>query len=585
MLKSLFTLLIVLPIAVFAQQNTPVKPDSNQKFIINAFNKADVYMDTGSYDSAQIWLNKIYIKLNYQKPSFFCYFVITRQAEIYYYNNLPILGMQEAKKAVRIAKLLKDSILISDALNFIGLFNLSTNNLNIAKQNFKESLLFTKQPPYNKQYYELSKPHHICGNLAETFIELKHLDSAIYYSKLSLQKATEINSYRGIATAYLDLGTAYQLKKNVDSAIRNFNRSKAIAIKSKDFDVELTCYCSLAVCALAKSNIKAAFKQLNYGFDLLKKYPQLNNFYTSKFLDIAIGIYKKFGSPNLLVNILELKSIIQTKTFTRNNVQLQSLLLIGLQNEKQIAALEIIDANNKKRLAVTKIYVLLLLLVAFLVAFIAYRYYALQELRLANLRTKISQDLHDEIGATLSGIALYSYITNQQIKNNEHNAVQHSLELIKNNATDMVAKLNDIVWAINPKQDNFMDFIYRLKEFSLQIASAKNIEISFLYNSTQLTHLKLAMQKRKNIYLICKEAINNAVKYSESSLLNIQIKLAENDLKIEIIDNGIGFLPDIVKKGNGLDNMALRAKEIKADFNIDSTTGVGTKINLTCKIP
>ncbi len=584
MLKILFTLL-VFPIAVYAQQSEPVKTYTEQKFIKHAFNKADVYMDEERYDSAQLWLNKIYIKLSYQKPSYFSYILNSRQAEVYYYNNLHKLGMQHAQKAGVIANILKDSVLIADACNFIGLFYLTNNKLLEAKKYFIKASMYCKQPPYKKNIYLLTNPHHIYANLAETYEKLNQADSSIYYSKLSLKTALAINWLRGIATAYLDLGAAYLLKNNTDSACKYFNYARIQANKSKNFDVELQTYSSLANCELAKLNFKQAYKLLDSGVVLLNKQPELNHFYASKFLDEAINICKKYGKKDLLVKTLELKSNIQSTVYNGNNTQIQSLLLMILQNEKRIFGLEITDVKNKQNLTVTKIYVLLLILVAFIIAFIAYRYYALQQLRLANLRTKISQDLHDEIGATLSGIALYSYITQDQIKNKNQIEVTKSLNLIKTNATDMVAKLNDIVWAINPNQDNFNAFIGRLKEFTLQIAPTKNIEVSFLYNPSLFNDLKLPMQHRKNIYLICKEAINNAVKYSKASLLNIHIKVTENNLTIEIKDNGIGFSPNLVKKGNGLINMAIRAKEVNADFSIDGATGIGTKIYLTCKIP
>jgi signal transduction histidine kinase len=92
------------------------------------------------------------------------------------------------------------------------------------------------------------------------------------------------------------------------------------------------------------------------------------------------------------------------------------------------------------------------------------------------------------------------------------------------------------------------------------------------------------MQKRSNIYLICKEAINNAIKYSECSNLNFALQQQDHHINISIVDDGKGF--DVLENfdGNGLKNMQSRAKEIKADLKMNSEKGKGTSINLSFKI-
>lgn len=540
-------------------------------------------MNTDHYDSAQFWLNKIYLKISYQKPSLFSYFLSSRQAEVYYYNNLHQLGLQEALKAENIANILKDSVLISDANNFIGLFYMNNGKLKEAVNYFKKGLHYSSLPTHKKQYLELSKPHHIYGNLSEAFEKMNSPDSAIFYSRQSLIKAKEIKSERGMATACLNMGCAYLSKQLIDSAEKYFILTKELSIASLDFDVELNSYSGLAISASETGKKQEAFKQLNTGFALLKEYPQLNDFYTMMFLDIAIKIYKKYTDQTLLNKTLELKSQIQTATHKRSNMQIESILSAGLQNEKTIFQLELGEYKNKQSLAATRLYVILLLFLLLIAAFVAYRYYVLQRLKVAHFRNKLSRDLHDEVGATLSGIAMYSYITKEQIKNNEPELVNNSLDVIKDNAREMIAKLNDIVWAVNPIQDNLYQLIQRLKDFTLQLAVPKAIAINFITNEG-LSTLKLSMEKRKNIYLICKEAVNNAVKYSECTSINIDVAIKEKYIYISIADNGKGFSVEMENRGNGLTNMLSRADEIKAKLEINSSPGQGTIIILKCKI-
>jgi signal transduction histidine kinase len=586
MLQRLFFIFFILPLFTSGRQTDSAitqKPLNDSTFILNAFNRADEYMNTDHYDQAQLWLNKIYQKVSYRKPSLFSYFLTTRQAEVYYYNNLHQLGLQEAFKGENIATILKDSLLIADACNFIGLFYMNNNKLKDAIKYYKRALLYTSQPPYNSKYIELSKPHHIYGNLAEAFEKSKQPDSAIFYALISVSKAKEIQSGRGMATTTLNLGSAYIAKGKADSAKKYFSLSRDYAIKSDDFDVELNSYSGLADCASAIGDKAQAFAQLELGFSLMKRYPQLNDFYSSMFLEIAIKIYRKYNEEALLLKTIELKTQIQTAVYERNNTQIQTLLLTGIQNEKTIFQLELTEAQNRQSLANTRLYVLLLLFLLLAIGFVTYRYYSKQRLKVANLRSKISQDLHDEVGATLSGISMYSYITKEQIKNQDHESVNTSLDIIKDNAGEMVAKLNDIVWAVNPVQDNAHTLAERLKEFALQHTAVKNIRLNFSADNS-LPMQKLNMEKRKNIYLICKEAINNAVKYGYCTLLQINVAVMHKHVVITIEDDGKGFLPEMAGKGNGLVNMAARAQEINAKLEIDSRPGKGTRVSLNCKI-
>lgn len=586
MLRQLhFTTLLFLLIACCKHNETFAVPEPlvNKQKILYAFEQADRFMNTDHYDSAQFWLNKIYLKISYQKPSLFSYFLSSRQAEIYYYNNLHQLGLQEALKADNIASILKDSVLIADASNFIGLFYMNNNKLKEAVNYFKKGLHYYILPTRKKQYLELSKPHHIYGNLAEVFDKMNIPDSAIFYSRQSLIKAKEIKSDRGMATACLNMGCAYLSRQLIDSAEKYFSLTKELSIASLDFDVELNSYSGLAIAATETGKREEAFKQLDIGFSLLKEYPQLNDFYTMMFLDVAIKIYKKYAAQILLNKTLELKSQIQTATYKRNNMQIESILSASLQNEKTIFNLELEEYQNKQSLANTRLYIILLLFLLLVAAFVAYRYYVLQRLKVAHFRNKLSRDLHDEVGATLSGIAMYSYITKEQIRNNESEQVNNSLDVIKDNASEMIAKLNDIVWAVNPIQDNLYQLLQRLKDFTLQLAVPKDIAINFIANEG-LSMLKLPMEKRKNIYLICKEAVNNAVKYSECTSITIQVSVKEKYIYISIADNGKGFSTEMESRGNGLKNMLSRAEEIKAKLEINSRPDQGTFVIMNCKI-
>src|SRR6478672_8999181 len=116
--------------------------NTEEKFVNKCFLIADNYMDIDQYDSAQAWLNKISDKLSLRKPSLSNYFLSSRQAEVYYYNGLQRLGLQEAERSLGIAQSLHDSLLLADAYNFLGLFYTNLDSTTKAIPYFKQGIAF-----------------------------------------------------------------------------------------------------------------------------------------------------------------------------------------------------------------------------------------------------------------------------------------------------------------------------------------------------------------------------------------------------------------------------------------------------------
>jgi signal transduction histidine kinase len=217
-----------------------------------------------------------------------------------------------------------------------------------------------------------------------------------------------------------------------------------------------------------------------------------------------------------------------------------------------------------------------------------YRYIRSKKLQNEQLvlseRLRISRELHDELGSTLSGIAMYSHLTREQIKADKPGEVEKSLSNMQQTAGTMINKLKDIVWLINPEKDSLQKLTERLEEYAEEMAMIKNIEVK-INAPAKRTALNLPVESRRDIYLFCKEAINNAFKYSNANLIELDIKEHDNK-KIEFLihDNGKGFDTATVKKGNGLLNMQQRASDINGIFSLRSAPGQGTTISLTCKI-
>lgn len=132
-------------------------------------------------------------------------------------------------------------------------------------------------------------------------------------------------------------------------------------------------------------------------------------------------------------------------------------------------------------------------------------------------RQQISRDLHDEIGATLSGIAMYSHLAKEQLKKSQTGSIENSLSIIQNNAGEMVNKINDIVWLINPGHDTLKQLMQRLEDYAVRNGGSQ-FRIKSNINGWE-RRILLNAEIRRNIYLLFKEAINNSIKYSNATLL------------------------------------------------------------------
>jgi signal transduction histidine kinase len=143
--------------------------------------------------------------------------------------------------------------------------------------------------------------------------------------------------------------------------------------------------------------------------------------------------------------------------------------------------------------------------------------------------------------------------------------------------------MDDIVWSINPVNDTLDDLLLRIKRFASTIFEARNIDYRIDIDQS-IKDVKLPMEYRQHIYLICKEAINNTVKYSNCTYGIIEAKYENKILTLMISDNGIGFDKNKISYGNGLLNMQHRARIIKAELVINTQPSAGTEIILSVKI-
>ena len=201
-----------------------------------------------------------------------------------------------------------------------------------------------------------------------------------------------------------------------------------------------------------------------------------------------------------------------------------------------------------------------------------------QRLQLEAIRQRIARDLHDDMGSTVSSIRFFSEVAKGQLSENQTNTGD-LLSRISQSAATLSESIQDIVWAINARHDNLEDLLARIREFGLKISEARNIRFhTDIPASFPLLHLR--PDTRRNIYLIFKEAMNNAAKYSACTDVAVKMQLDRRTLIMEIKDNGKGFDPALVQYGNGIANMRQRAAEIKGKLKVKTGPGEGVEILL-----
>ena len=228
-------------------------------------------------------------------------------------------------------------------------------------------------------------------------------------------------------------------------------------------------------------------------------------------------------------------------------------------------------------------------LLLLLLIYSVYRYRINELLKRQSIRNKIAQDLHDNMGSTLSSISIYSQVAKIYKDQDKMDPLKEALEKISETSSEMISEMNDIVWAINPRNDNMETILQRMNSFARPLLVSKEIAFHFEYEK-KVQHLHLEMTKRKNFYLTFKESLNNALKYSDCKNFWVNINIQQHHLMLCVKDDGKGFDTKKAKSaatlsGNGMQNMKLRAKEMKGICTVESEPGKGTIVMLKFPIP
>ena len=219
-------------------------------------------------------------------------------------------------------------------------------------------------------------------------------------------------------------------------------------------------------------------------------------------------------------------------------------------------------------------------------------------LQLEKERRRISQDIHDEVGAGLTKILL---LAQSEKQSGRENALLPNNEITLT-AQSVVDGMQEIIWSINPKNDTLQSLLGYVRGYAREFTDAANLKLLFTV-PPEIPNEKLSTETRRNVFLIVKETLTNAAKYAEASEIRMNTEVLEEVYIFTIADNGKGFIvpplehdthfqeishasadsganiaPKRLRGGNGLRHLYNRMAEIGGRLRIESRVGEGTRV-------
>ncbi|HEV2448139.1 MAG TPA: two-component regulator propeller domain-containing protein [Candidatus Sulfopaludibacter sp.] len=208
----------------------------------------------------------------------------------------------------------------------------------------------------------------------------------------------------------------------------------------------------------------------------------------------------------------------------------------------------------------------------------AHRYRLRQALELERVRIRIATDLHDDVGSSLTQIAILSEVARQN-GSAPKAAGAEPLERIADLSRGLVDSMSDIVWAINPERDHLSDLEYRMRRFASDVLAPRDIEFE-LDVPAGAEDIPLGADVRRQVYLIFKECIHNVVRHSGCARVRMTLESRGHRLVMRVSDDGKGFVPSGDGHGHGLASMRQRAAAAGGELSIYSEPDKGTAVTL-----
>ncbi|MGV9004814.1 tetratricopeptide repeat-containing sensor histidine kinase [Flavobacterium sp.] len=514
------------------------------------------------------------------------------------YSNLALINYYQGKFEKDLEYSLK-AILIYGRINAKDQLALEYGELGfrMKKRRLKKALYYMRKAKFIAEENNFQKPLLSIYNNYGVLKEMQNQnDSALFFYRKGLLLKLKINDSVGVPYSINNIAGILVKQRNYNEAKANYEEALKIRIALKDEIGIAENYTYLGDLFSSQKKYSAAIDYYKLSLEKAKKY---------HYLDLVQNNYKMLSQNYEALNDKDAA----LHNFKQYTVYKDSLL--NKETNSKVAELEVrFDTNEKEKLLLEKenevknsrsILVMLSLLTLFigLIGFLIYRQQKLknkqqqQEFKLQSAikeiesqnslqeqRLSISRDLHDNIGAQLTFVI--SSVDNLKLsKNSTDVTIDNQLNLISEFTKTTILELRDTIWAMNTDTFSFEDLRSRMFNFTKKAqSSTADLDISFSINESLLNY-KISSLAGITIYRIIQESINNAIKHASASTVKIDIDEVENNVKVEIIDDGEGFIVDEIEYGNGILNMQKRVEDVQGEISIYSILKSGTKIIFT----
>ena len=302
-----------------------------------------------------------------------------------------------------------------------------------------------------------------------------------------------------------------------------------------------------------------------------------------EYVDLVSNLLALYGRRNDTDKIRELNQKVlstyrnkfdrvanQAIKWKRKDFILESKLI---ENETLKKAQEEASYKIRNRNILLSLLAATFILVAFLVYMRTKSIKLKEQLHIEQLRTKISKDLHDDVGTLLVGISMQSQILPLKTGKEQEEIAKDIVE----KSAEAVTQMRDMVWAMDARNDSFVGLEYKMKDYLATIRSNSDIAFSFINAIPDKLSL-LSSEIKHTVYLIFKESINNEIKHSDASKIDIQLSIKNKELLLTLQDNG----PEkpFNKSGQGLKNMTERAEQVGGKFSFSYVNGYQTILSI-----
>jgi signal transduction histidine kinase len=521
------------------------------------------------------------------------------------YNNVGLIYTQQAQYDLAFKEFLNANIYeeknnnlkgLAQGLNNMGVVLYYQGEIEKSLEYFKQSVATHEQrkdPKSAKQGY---------NNIGAIYESLKEYQSALEYYNRALAIAQEINDFGEEAQGYNNIAGIYMAQKKFDKALFNYQKSKEINEDSKDYYSLVTNYVNLAKLYFELEKLEQCQTYFKLGLDLAKR----NNYKKLEYEMYAqmAEFYKAAGLFGEAYNYLTLYHNAKDSVYNSDKAATIAEMQTKYETVEKEKALAENQAALSTQILKTKqrtFWLVTLAITALLIVIVGVQLIKQQrqkqtqlkneaklknELAKAELknrleeeRVRISRDLHDHIGAQLTIIS--SQLDNLSFKEADQ---QRKLiyDKISDHTRETMSQLRETIWAMNNEAVSLKMLMAKLKGFSQKLASPqRQIEIT----NHVPEHLTLSPAQTISVFRVCQEAINNAVKYAEFSKLEITATGQNEELKISLKDNGVGFKADeATLAGYGLGNMKERMEQVQGKLLIESLINQGTTVSLSLTV-